>query len=58
MTSLILPHTDTKMMNLFQAEVARNVANYFKVMQVDQTGGIGKIPAYAREFAFDLSTSQ
>ncbi len=36
MTSLILPHADTDMMNLFLAQVARDFADYFVVMQVDQ----------------------
>ena len=38
MTSLILPHADTEMMNLFLAQVARDFADYFVVMQVDQAG--------------------
>lgn len=38
MTSLILPHADTAMMNLFLAQVARDFADYFVVMQVDQAG--------------------
>jgi hypothetical protein len=38
MTSLILPHADTEMMNLFLAQVARDFADYFIVMQVDQAG--------------------
>lgn len=38
MTSLILPHADTQMMNLFLAQVARDFADYFIVMQVDQAG--------------------
>ena len=36
MTSLILPHADTDMMNLFLAQVARDFADYFVVMQLDQ----------------------
>lgn len=36
MTSLILPHADTAMMNLFLAHVSRDFADYFVVMQVDQ----------------------
>jgi hypothetical protein len=35
MTSLILPSADTAMMNLFLAQVARDFADYFIVMQVD-----------------------
>jgi hypothetical protein len=38
MTSLILPHADSQMMNLFLAQVARDFADYFIVMQVDQAG--------------------
>src|SRR5205823_4827507 len=38
MTSLILPHADTGMMNLFLAQVAQDFADYFIVMQVDQAG--------------------
>ena len=38
MTSLILPHADTQMMNRFLAQVARDFADYFIVMQVDQAG--------------------
>ena len=38
MTALILPHADTAMMNLFLAQVARDFADYFVVMQVDQAG--------------------
>lgn len=38
MTSLILPHADTAMMNLFLAQVAGDFADYFIVMQVDQAG--------------------
>lgn len=38
MTSLILPSADTAMMNLFLAQVARDFADYFIVMQVDQAG--------------------
>jgi hypothetical protein len=38
MTSLILPYADTAMMNLFLEQVARDFANYFIVMQVDQAG--------------------
>jgi DDE superfamily endonuclease len=38
MTSLILPHADTEMMNLFLAQVASDFADYFVVMQVDQAG--------------------
>jgi hypothetical protein len=38
MTSLILPSADTEMMNLFLAQVTRDFANYFIVMQVDQAG--------------------
>jgi hypothetical protein len=38
MTSLILPYADTAMMNLFLAQVARDFADYFIVMQVDQAG--------------------
>jgi DDE superfamily endonuclease len=36
MTSLILPEANTEMMNLFLAQVARDFADYFVVMQVDQ----------------------
>ncbi len=36
MTSLILPSANTEMMNLFLAQVARDFADYFVVMQVDQ----------------------
>jgi hypothetical protein len=36
MTSLILPHADTAMMNLFLEHVAAPFADYFIVMQVDQ----------------------
>jgi transposase len=36
MTSLILPRTNTAMMNLFLAHVAEEFADYFIVMQVDQ----------------------
>src|SRR5215467_10553873 len=36
MTSLILPYANTEMMNLFLAQVARDFADYFVVMQVDQ----------------------
>ncbi len=38
MTSLILPHADTAMMNLFLAHVAATFADYFLVIQVDQAG--------------------
>jgi transposase len=38
MTSLILPRTDTAMMNLFLSHVASTYAKYFLVMQVDQAG--------------------
>lgn len=38
MTSLILPHADTAMMNLFLEHVATTFAGYFIVMQVDQAG--------------------
>lgn len=38
MTSLILPHANTQMMNLFLAQVAQDFADYFIVMQVDQAG--------------------
>jgi hypothetical protein len=38
MTSLILPYANTEMMNLFLAQVARDFADYFVVMQVDQAG--------------------
>lgn len=38
MTSLILPHADTTMMNLFLKHVAQTFADYFIVMQVDQAG--------------------
>jgi hypothetical protein len=36
MTSLILPSTDTEMMNLFLEHVSCTFAKYFIVMQVDQ----------------------
>lgn len=38
MTSLILPSADTAMMKLFLAHVARDVADDFIVMHVDQAG--------------------
>ena len=38
MTSLILPSSNTAMMNLFLAQVAQDFADYFIVMQVDQAG--------------------
>jgi transposase len=38
MTSLILPRTNTAMMNLFLAHVAQEFADYFIVMQVDRAG--------------------
>jgi hypothetical protein len=37
-TSLILPTSDTAMMNLFLAHVSQTFAAYFIVMQVDRTG--------------------
>lgn len=36
MTSLLLPHADTAMMNLFLEHVSRTFAQYFIVIQVDQ----------------------
>ena len=36
MTSLILPQTNTAMMNVFLAHVAQEFADYFMVMQVDR----------------------
>src|SRR3954468_17043095 len=38
MTSLILPAANTAMMNLFLAQVAKDFADSFIVMQVDQAG--------------------
>ena len=38
MTSLLLPHADTAMMNLFLDHVGREFADYFIVMQVDRAG--------------------
>jgi hypothetical protein len=38
MTSLILPSTETAMMNRFLAQVAQDFADYFIVMQVDRAG--------------------
>ena len=38
MTSLILPTSDTSMMNLFLAHVSQTFADYFIVMQVDRAG--------------------
>jgi hypothetical protein len=35
MTALVLPYSNTDMMNLFLAQVAQDFANYFIVMQVD-----------------------
>ena len=35
MTALILPFSNTEMMNLFLAQVSADFANYFVVMQVD-----------------------
>ncbi len=38
LTSLILPHANTDMMNIFLQHVAQEYAAYFIVMQVDQAG--------------------
>jgi hypothetical protein len=38
MTSLILPHANTQMMDLFLEQVARDFAGYFVIMLVDQAG--------------------
>jgi len=35
MTTLVLPHANTQMMNLFLEQVSVEFANYFIVMQVD-----------------------
>lgn len=37
-TSLVLPSSDTEMMNLFREHVSSTDAKYFVVMQVDQAG--------------------
>ena len=57
MTSLILPHANTEMMNLFLAQVARDFADDFLVMQVDQAGWHrAKDRKRARKHSLDLST--
>ncbi len=38
MTALILPATNTSMMNIFLQHVSRTFSNYFIIMQVDQAG--------------------
>ena len=38
MTSLLLPHADTTMMNLFLEHVSQEFSDYFIVMQVDRAG--------------------
>jgi transposase len=41
MTFLILPYTNTEMMNLFLKQVSKDFSSYFIVMQVDQAGWHG-----------------
>ena len=52
MTSLILPHANTEMMNLFLKEVSRDFKDYFVIMLVDGAGwhrsGNLKIPENIR----------
>jgi transposase len=38
MTCLILPYANTKMMNLFLAEISREFTNYLVVLQLDKAG--------------------
>jgi len=38
MTSLILPYSNTEMMNIFLKQVSEDFSDYFIIMQVDQAG--------------------
>ncbi len=38
MTSLILPYSNTEMMNLFLEQVAQDFSNYLIIMQLDRAG--------------------